>query len=153
MLAPTTLAYCRALAATSWCGRANIIGAVTLLTIAAVTGSRYSSGWGGGVALHASRQSETSVTTRLRISEVDAVADAHEQPRGVADLQPCGTLAQLGPCLDLQNATMALIVEVSVRRVDNRCVPGICGRALKQHAGTDTPGSKQRVTRDELPAD
>src|SRR5882757_8274201 len=104
------LAYCRAFAATSGCARANIIGAVTLLTIAAVTESRYSFGCRGAAALHESKHSETIVSTRFRISEVYSVADADEQPRGVADLQCRRILAQFGTRFDLQDVAMALIV-------------------------------------------
>src|SRR6267154_4188667 len=122
-----------------------MIGPVTLLTIAAVTGSRYSSGWRGELALQASRLSETSMRMRFRISEVDAVADAHEQARGVANLQARGILADLGAALNLQYVAMPLIVEVPVRSIENRGEARIGGFALKQHAWADAPGSEQRV--------
>src|SRR3981081_595239 len=129
-----------------------MIGVVTLLTIAAETESRYSFGCRGAAALHESRQSETMASTRFRISEVYAVADADEQARGVADLQSRRILAQLGATFELQDVAMALIVQVAVRRVEDLRKTGISGFALKQHTGSDTPGPEQRVPRDELPA-
>src|SRR4051794_17517208 len=109
------------------------MGEVTLLTIAAVTGSRNSSGWRGGLDLQAaSRLSETRMTMRFRISEVDPIADADEQPGRVADLEAGGILAQLGAALNLQHVAMPLIVDVPVRGVVDRRKARVSHLALEQ---------------------
>src|SRR5438046_5081880 len=110
-----------------------MIGAVTLLSMAAVTGSRNSSGWRGPLDLkEASRLSVTRMRMRFRISEVDAVADADKQSRGVADLETGGILAQFGATFDLQHMTMPLIINVSVRSIENRCEARIGDLPLEQ---------------------
>src|SRR5882757_6111635 len=130
-----------------------MIGLVTLLTIAAVTGSRNSSGCRGGLALHDSRLSETSMRMRFRISEVDAVADADKQPRGVAYFQSGGILAQLGTAFDLEYVAMALIVDVTVRSIEDRRIARIGDFTLEQNAGSGSPGPKHRKTGDVLPTE
>src|SRR5512142_1500851 len=131
-----------------------MMGVLTLLTMAAVTGSRNSSGWRGPLDLQAaSRLSETRMRMRFRISEVDAVADAYKQPRGVADLETGGILAQLGPTFDLQHMTMPLIVNVPIRCIKNRCESGIADLPLEQEARTGSPGTEHREARNVLPAE
>jgi len=140
MLVATTFTYWREFAATSWWARAKMIGELTLLTIAAVTGSRNSFGCRGGRDLQpASRLRATSMGMRFRISEVDSVADADKQPRGVADLETRRILAQLGPTFDLQHMTMPLIIDVPIRRIENRCESGIRDLALEQETRTGAP--------------
>src|SRR4051794_7715322 len=131
-----------------------MIGAVTLLTMAAVTGSRNSSGWRGPLDLQeANRLSETRMRMRFRISEVDAVADTDKQSRGVADLETRGILAQLGATFDLQHMTMPLVVNVPIRSIENRCKARIGDLPLEQEARTGSPGTKHRVARNKLPAE
>src|SRR3954447_2001185 len=147
MLVATTFTYWREFAATSWWDRAKMIGEFTLLSIAAVTGSRNSSGCRGGRDLQpASRLSATSMRMRFRISEVDSVADADKQPRRVADLEARGILAQLGPTFDLQYMTMPLVVNVPVRSIEDRRKTGISDLALEQEARARAPGAKHRIT-------
>src|SRR3569623_430645 len=128
-----------------------MIGACTLLTMAAVTGSRNSSGWRGPLDLQeASKLSETRMRMRFRISEVDAVADTDKEPRGVADLEPRGILAPLCPPFDLQHMTMALIVYVPIRRIENRCESRIRDLPLEQEPRTGAPGTEHREARNVL---
>src|SRR5262249_11031202 len=128
-----------------WCALAKMIGAVTLLTMAAVTGSRYSFG-GRGAALQQTRLSETMASRRVRILEVYAVADADEQPRRVADLQSRRVLAKLGTALDLQDVSVALVVEVAIGCIEDRRVASVGFLALEQHSRTNTPRAEYRVS-------
>src|SRR3569833_3211899 len=147
MLVATMFTYWREFAATSWWARAKMMGEFTLLTIAAVTGSRNSFGCRGGRDLQpASRLNATSMGMRFRISEIDSVADADKQPRRVADLEARGILAQLGPAFDLQYMTMPLVVDVSVRSIEDRRKAGVSDLALKQVARACAPGTKLGVT-------
>src|ERR1700761_1455910 len=138
------------------------MGAVTLATMAAVTGSRYSLGGCGfaaalgacdGVALHERRHSDTRMRTSVRISEVDSVSRADEQLGGVADLECRRILALLEARLELQQAAVPLVIQVTVWRVEVRGEAGIRDFTLRQQPGPETPGAKQRVAGVELRAE
>src|SRR3569833_1289395 len=129
-------------------------GDVTLLTIAAVTGSRNSSGWRGPRDLQeASRLSDASMRMRLRISEVDAVADADKQPGRAAYLESGGIFAQLRSALNFQHVTMPLIIYVSVRCIKDRCVTRVSDLPLEEEPWACAPGSEYREPGNILPTE
>src|ERR1700722_3682809 len=120
MLTAATVAYCRAFAATSLWVRAKTMGVLTVVTSAAVSGSRYSGGrWAGKVhPLLTSSSPRHNAIKWERMSEVHPVADADEQARGIAYRQDFGVAADFSAGLDLDHAAVVLPVGVRVGIVE-----------------------------------
>src|SRR5271155_1994983 len=154
MLTAATVAYWRALAATSRWERAKTIGAVTVVTSAAVSGSRYSGGAGVGKVQPASPTVRPARSVRhklfrlLRMSEVHPVADADEQAGGVADLQDLRIAADFGAGLDLDHPAVALPVRVGVGIVEVLHRSGVIHDPLRQDPWPDAPCAPERIPGD-----